>query len=154
VCVASRSSPGRPRIFFFEGIQFRDAFLSFGRDLRFVCGAQVIRLSPHMHPAGRFPNSPGSVHLIESRLNIGLKRACEISEVRSRLPRHCCPCRKRLFAEASFLLHREFAAGKTSGSQYQCIFNLLQVPDEFGAVCRKPEVSHLESRIDDTQSRK
>ena len=120
----SESSNGRARVvadlaplarrvaanFFFDGIQRGDAFDGFGRDRRFMRDVQIVKLSAHMRPAGRFLNAPGFVHRIESRVTIGLQRAREIAEMRLRMlalairrvgepdRRWCCVSRRAIVA--------------------------------------------------------
>jgi hypothetical protein len=42
---------------------------------------QVVDLPAHMRPAGRFPNAPGFIDLIEPRVTISLQRARELIRV-------------------------------------------------------------------------
>ena len=71
---------------------------------------QIVKLSAHVRPAGRFLNAPAFVHRIESRVAIRLQRACEIAKVRLRMlalairrigephRRWCCVSRRPIVA--------------------------------------------------------
>ena len=71
---------------------------------------QIVKLSAHVRPAGRFLNAPGFVHRIESRVAIRLQRAREIAEMRLRMlalairrvgephRRRCCVSRRTVVA--------------------------------------------------------
>jgi hypothetical protein len=71
--------------FFFDGIQCGDTFHRFGSDRGTMRDVQIVKLSAHMWPAGRFLNVPGFVHRIESRITIRLQRARKIAEIRLRM---------------------------------------------------------------------
>ena len=57
----------------------------FRRHRRFVRDVQIVELSAHVRPAGRFLNASCFVDLIETRVAIGLQRAREAAQVRFRM---------------------------------------------------------------------
>ena len=80
-----RSSAGWPRISFSMAYSAAMRSIASAATGDLMRDVQVVELSAHMRPAGRFLNAPGFVHRIESRVAIGLQRAREIAEVRLRM---------------------------------------------------------------------
>ena len=79
-----------------------DAAKRFLRHQRFVRRHQVVKLSAHVRPAGRFLNASCFVDLIEPRVAISLQRSRELAQVCLRMfafairrvgEPHCCWCR-------------------------------------------------------------